>query len=417
MTRGGRSLLIGSILVIIGGRLLGLAELVAIGVCGPVLLIGAWVTRVLTPSLLTVERRVTPSQVSVGERIVVHLSVRNGGRRRSHAVGLVDPISRSADSSPAPRAVVAIDALRPGSVIDAAYAMDTPRRGLITVGPMHIAHSDPFGMLSWATPGPPPTQLIVLPHVDMVAPPGVGHGHDQTSILTPNPKPAIAGDEFATLREYVPGDELRKVHWATSARRDTLMVRRDDQTRQARCTIVVDTRHAIHSEDSLDEAVSAAASIAAAATRRGNELRVVTTGGLDSLAGTGGAHLDQVLRELAMVQLDRVGSLASAFSGSSGLGADGTLVIVTSARADLGKLRSARAAQQGTVTVVCGSDTPGSDDDSDALFTDAPHSTGVRWNGRGHVTIPVSPTRGFAACWKDVMGAPMAPTQRSGIRG
>lgn len=417
MTRGGRSLLIGSILVIIAGRLLGLTELVAVGVCGPVLLIVAWLVRVLSPTLLTVDRRVTPTQVSVGERIVVHLAVRNIGRRRSHAVRLVDPISRSSDSSPAPRAVVAIDALRPGSTIDATYAMDTPRRGLIAVGPMHVSHSDPFGLLTWATPGPPSTQLIVLPRVDMVAPPGVGQGHDQSSFLIRNPKPAIAGDEFATLREYVPGDELRKVHWATSARRDTLMVRRDDQTRQARCTIVVDTRRAIHSEDSLDEAVSAAASIAAAATRRGNELRIVTTGGLDSLAGTGTAHLDQVLRELAMVQLDRVGSLASAFSGGSGLGADGTLVIVTSALADVGMLRSTRAAQQGTVTVVCGLDTPVSGDDSDALFTDSPHTSGIRWNGRGHVTIPVNPTRGFAACWQDVMGTPVASTNRSGIRG
>ncbi len=82
------------------------------------------------------------------------------------------------------------------------------------------------------------------------------------------------------------GDDLRRVHWPSTARRDELTVRQDERHQQGRTTVLLDVRRAVHTDVSFERAVSAAASLLVAATVRGDEVRLVATDGTDS--GYGG---------------------------------------------------------------------------------------------------------------------------------
>jgi uncharacterized protein (DUF58 family) len=90
------------------------------------------------------------------------------------------------------------------------------------------------------------------------------------------------GDEFHSLRPYVIGDDLRRVHWPSTARRDELTVRQDERHQQGRTTVLLDVRRAVHTDESFERAVSAAASLLVAAVRRGDEVRLVATDRTDS---------------------------------------------------------------------------------------------------------------------------------------
>jgi uncharacterized protein (DUF58 family) len=109
---------------------------------------------------------------------------------------------------------------------------------------------------------------------------GFGDGHARSL--------AAAGDEDVVPREYRHGDDVRRVHWRSTARRGELMVRREEQARQNVATVLLDTRAAAHRgtgpSSSFEWSVSAAASICAHLTRRGWTTRLVAADG-DLLAG------------------------------------------------------------------------------------------------------------------------------------
>ena len=211
-------------------------------------------------------------------------------------------------------------------------------------------------------------------------------------------KPSIvttcsAPGNFASLRSYVPGDDLRKVHWPTSARRGTLMVRKNVEARQPRCTLVLDVRAEVHRGDSLERAISAAASILAAAVRNGDEARLVTTSGFDSLSGAGEGHLSLLLQELALIAPGLGGSLATTVAA---LGAEqDALVVVTTAAGELDdEAPAGRHRRRPTLTVVFA---------DEALVGD--HGG----NGARRVIVPASGS--FAERWSEMIGPP-PPTGR-----
>lgn len=415
MTRAGRTLLIASLAVVIVSRLLGLDEVVIIGLCGLGLLAITALWMRVTRVEVDVTRRVSPSQVSAGDSVSVNLTILNSAHRRSPVLTLVDPVARYGDARNMSRAEVPVGPMRPDTRISAAYALDAEQRGMITVGPMRVTRVDPFGLLVHQSPGPADTQLIVLPRIDHVAAPGSGRGDDLVGVTARHRLPSATGEEFATLREYVPGDDLRKVHWATSARRDTLMVRRDDRPFQARCTVVLDVRAAVHDDVSFEVAVSAAASVIAAATARGDETRLVTTSGTDSLVDSGKNHLDVVLRDLAMVTTSPAGSFEATLGAVRQATNGGIIVAVTTTAATLPTLSTTRNRGQSSVSVLCpiGASEPPADE---AITDDStPHPTSS-WNGRGHLIVTVDPQRGFAASWTALIGRPTPNPRRVSTR-
>src|SRR5207249_7697881 len=160
--------------------------------------------------------------------------------------------------------------LEPDVVNRAAYRLPTEHRGIIEIGPLEVIVGDPFALAASSTEAAPRAALTVYPKVDdIVAVPHTGGddphaGADHPSAL------GRSGEDFYALRPYVVGDDLRRVHWPSTARRDELTVRQDELPWQGRVTGLLDVRRTAHTPASLELAGSAAgSSITAWCKRRG----------------------------------------------------------------------------------------------------------------------------------------------------
>jgi uncharacterized protein (DUF58 family) len=295
-----------AVALVAAGRLFGIVELYLLGAGAAGLVIGGAVTVWRTRLRLDIERSLHPPRVHAGSPSRVQLTITNRGKRRSPLLTLIDPVGDGRSAS------VVVAPLRPGESVHASYRLPTEQRGIVPVGPLAVRVTDPFGLAALASPAAPLVELTIWPAIDEVAP--LPHttdddphgGSDHPNAL------ASAGDDFFALRPYVVGDDLRHVHWKSTARRDELIVRDDEMPWQGRATIVLDTRAAAHSARSFERAVSAAASLVVASSRRRFLVRLLTTSGRDSGLGAGQAHLDLLLELLATVQLEQHGSLDAA---------------------------------------------------------------------------------------------------------
>jgi uncharacterized protein (DUF58 family) len=106
------------------------------------------------------------------------------------------------------------------------------------------------------------------------------------------------GLDFFGLREYEVGDDLRRVHWRSTARTGELMLRQDEMPWESRSTILLDTRPSTHSGESFERAVEVAASLATAMCRGRRQVRFLTTGGVD-IRSSGGDRYAQIMEYLA----------------------------------------------------------------------------------------------------------------------
>lgn len=103
------------------------------------------------------------------------------------------------------------------------------RRGLFTLGPTSLLTSDPFGIFSVSIHYPAAMPFMVLPPI--VALPAIQVASDgRAGEGRPRPNAPDRTVSASSVREYVPGDSMRWVHWPTSARHSTLFVRLFDGT-------------------------------------------------------------------------------------------------------------------------------------------------------------------------------------------
>lgn len=321
-TRQGWLVALGAAALVALGRFLGLTELFAVGAAAVLLLTvcAAWVT--WRDVDVVVARSVRPSRVHVGNPSTVEVELRNRSRRATPVLRLRDPVTGTAGAD----LLLAPIPLAKTSTV--AFRLPTTRRGLLTVGPMTVEIADPFGLASARTPAAPAVQITVLPRVDDIPPlprtvgPDPDGGAETGSL-------GRMGEDFAALRPYVVGDDLRRVHWPSSARADDdLLVRQDDVPWQGRVSVVLDLRKSVHDVDTIERAVSAAASVLRAHLRRGDHVRLLTTTGVDSGFGVGASHLDGLLEYLAIADRSARGSLPVALDAAD-RGTGGALVVVT----------------------------------------------------------------------------------------
>jgi uncharacterized protein (DUF58 family) len=108
------------------------------------------------------------------------------------------------------------------------------------------------------------------------------------------------GGEFLNLRDYEPGDDLRRVHWRSTARRGRMMVRQNEARRRTPVLVLLDVRPASHDRASFERAVEACASVVTACDRVGRPSTVMLSTGV-VVGATGQRHLANVMDELAVV--------------------------------------------------------------------------------------------------------------------
>jgi len=339
----------GAIAAVLAGRLLGITELFGLAAAAVVLVAASLVYVRSTRFSLEAIRDLRPPRVHAGSSSRVELSVKNTSTRRSPVLSARDPFDggrRWARFLLAP--------LAPGEVARAAYRLPTDQRGVFDLGPLELQLGDPFGLATTSFTAAPATKLTVYPRVDGIEPLPLAQGNDPYSGADQASSLSWSGEDFYALREYQTGDDLRRVHWPSTAKRDDLMIRQDEMPWQGRATVVLDVRRDVHTAESLEVAVSAAASILSACWRRNSLVRLLTTDGFDSGFAEGHAHREAVLERLAGTRLDRRTHLAPVLAALRKEGNGGALAVLTTAGApmtDLDTVARLRS-RYGSVTLV-----------------------------------------------------------------
>ena len=294
---------------------------------------------------ITVRRSVWPLEVTRFEPCTAILRV----RRTS---GLL-PMGLEAVERVAGQPIeVRIPHLVPGRTTEVSYPVPTQRRGVLTIGPVEVRRRGPLGLAQSTAELAGTAEVRVLPRVLPVRgmPSGVRRGHQGTDERVP-----YGGTDLVGMRDYVAGDDLRRVHWATSARTGVLMVREDADPSRAHLTVLLDDREQSYPDDGMEDAVEVAASLAVAAAERAHGVRLLTVCDQVDIAiaelasGAADAPAHEVVSGLAEI-VAQPGPRSPGRLPSSGLD---IVVVVTGAAADLGALLAeAGRASLGVVAVV-----------------------------------------------------------------
>lgn len=211
---------------------------------------------------------------------------------------LVRVSARSASLIPVPSPLIAVPTGQTSHLVrlrtlrrkplEEQIALSALRRGVVQVGPVTARRTDPLSLLQWRERWSGAAEMLVLPRMVDVESLGLDAIRDQEG--TPSDEISMSDLAFHALREYVPGDDLRHVHWRSSAKAATLQVRQYQDTRRSHLTVVIDDSSGSYADpEDFETAVSAAASIAARAHRDGVDLSMlcgehaVTGRGLDGV--------------------------------------------------------------------------------------------------------------------------------------
>lgn len=243
----------------------------------------AMVTR--TRYRLTCTRRLDPVRVSAGSSARVVLRLQNVSRLPTGVLLAEDTVPYMLGGRPR----FVLDRVPPDRSVDVDYTVRSELRGRYRIGPLTVRLADPFGLCELTRSFTSTDTLVVTPQVLTL--PVVRLGGEWAGAGESRARSvATAGEDDAATREYRQGDDLRRIHWRSTARRGELMVRREEQPWQSRAAVLLDCRGGIHHGDgpasSLEWAVSAAASIGLHLSNTGFTLRVVTDTSEELIADT-----------------------------------------------------------------------------------------------------------------------------------
>ncbi|WP_227497247.1 DUF58 domain-containing protein [Planctomonas psychrotolerans] len=258
-------------LVVVGftvGYGLGWLELVAVAWVGVVLVVAA-VLSLLARNSFEIGVFLPSTRVVVGERAPAQLTVHNPTARRLVGVTVEVPVGGGL-------AEFAVPSLRPGSSFEDVFVVPTTRRGVIRIGPVRTVRGDPVGLLRREITGGDPIDLYVHPRTIPVPSTSTGFVRD----LEGNPTRDLANSDvsFHALREYLPGDERRHIHWRSTAKTGVHMVRQFEETRRSHLMIALSLASSDYStEEEFELAVSVAASLGVRAIRDARNVSVVAS--------------------------------------------------------------------------------------------------------------------------------------------
>jgi uncharacterized protein (DUF58 family) len=197
-----------------------------------------------------------------------------------------------------------------GATVAHRYSLLCRRRGVYTVGPLVAVTSDPLGLTERETMLAPEFELLVHPRVEYVADRPLTRRYEDPPIRPPQSKPWPSGLEFYGMREYAPGDDLRRIVWRASARTGKLMVREAEEGITDSIMLLLDTDRGSHSWDgdhseSFETAVRAAASLGVRHLRDGYQVRNESNAGSLTRALRGAGTSLELLDAYARVDLAR----------------------------------------------------------------------------------------------------------------
>ncbi|MFT3877266.1 MAG: DUF58 domain-containing protein [Propioniciclava sp.] len=273
-----------------------------------------------------VSRTITPGVVAARETATVTLTATAARPSASGTATIEDdpgpalgtPHRMQADASGRGRSTVSEYLLRPR------------RRGRYTLDGCRVRFTDVFGFWVWTVRVEHATVLTVTPPV-VALPPLRTHSYGMTG-ETPIPHTAMAGPDDAMVREYRPRDDVRRIHWPSTARLGTLMVRREEAAWDPTAWVLLDTRADAYPADAAGRAgfetlVSAAASIGLRLLEDGCTVTLVGAGGLrQQVAADAPDARESLMEPLIEVGLTDLTDLSEATVNVAQAGGDQLLV-------------------------------------------------------------------------------------------
>ncbi|MEO6201572.1 MAG: DUF58 domain-containing protein [Cryobacterium sp.] len=320
------------ILSLVMGYALGLTELVAVGWAGLVL-IGAASAYLIGRTAYVIGLTMPVDRVVVGDRVPGQVLVRNPTRRRLPGVTVEVPVGGGL-------AEFAMPSLAQNSSFEDVFIVPTKRRGVIPIGPVRTVRADPIGLVRKERVWAERIELFVHPRTISIPSMSMGFIRD----LEGNPTRDLTSSDvsFHALREYVRGDERRNIHWKSTAKTGTPMVRQFEETRRSHLMVALSVADGDYATDEeFEMAVSVAGSLGVRAIRDGRTVSVVAS----EPAGASARRRTPTLRTLSTLTRTRL--------------LDGLSTVETSARAlTLTQLAGAAAESMTGISVafvLCGS--------------------------------------------------------------
>ncbi|MFJ4919261.1 DUF58 domain-containing protein [Streptomyces sp. NPDC088725] len=278
LTTRGRSFFAAGVAAAACAYVLGQPDLLRVGLLLAALPLVCVAVLYRTRYRVAATRRLAPSQVPAGSEARVRLRLDNVSRLPTGLLMVQDHVPYVL--GPRPRFV--LDRVEPGGRREVSYRVRSDLRGRYPLGPLQLRLSDPFGMCELTRAFTAFDTLTVVPRTEPLPPVRLagdssGHGDGRQR------SQALAGEDDTIPRGYRHGDDLRRVHWRSTARHGELMVRREEQPRRARCTVLLDTRRAAYQGagpgSAFEWAVSGAASALLHMLQQGFAVRLLTDAG------------------------------------------------------------------------------------------------------------------------------------------
>jgi uncharacterized protein (DUF58 family) len=317
-TTRGTSFLAAGAAATLAGLFLGERDLISVGILLLVLPLFSALAAGRARYRLSCVRSLGPARVAAGQTTQVRLHLENVSRLPTGLLLAEDTVPYALGTRPR----YVLNGIERGGSRELSYPLRSDVRGKFEIGPLEIRIADSFGLVELGRSFSSCTTLVVTPKV--VALPravltgswvGDGEGRARTA--------AAAGEDDVVPRAYRDGDELRRVHWRSTARYGELMVRREEQQWRNRVLLLLDTRRGAHTgsgpASSFEFAVSAVASIGMHLAHEGLDGQLITDTGVITATGV---FEDVLLNSLAVIKPSRGRDLSAGLAtlrGSSGL--------------------------------------------------------------------------------------------------
>lgn len=318
-SRGWQALVIG-LLVLFGARLIGTTQLHQLAYALLALLIAALALGYFAARGLKFSRGLPASRFSAGTPSRIDLLISNSSSLNSSRIEVVDrlPEPRGFESPP----------LGKGRGAAVEVPVTFPRRGLYELGPAEVRAVEPFGLLRFSRGFLENTEVVVYPEIHTLSRFPIQGGAVEAGARGVR---GHRGDEFAGLREYRRGDDMRHIHWKSVARTGELHVKEFTLQAPLRYTVALDLRRRglKVSEDEIEDAVSAASSVLAHLKKEGLPSRLLCTDreSAPTEFGSDEESYWRAMRILATVKADGNVDLGESLSEERGSLGEGVVLV------------------------------------------------------------------------------------------
>jgi len=282
--------------------------------------VGALALVRLRQARLEVNRRLGSATVHDGDTTTVTLLIENQSRRAVGNISIEDDVNQLGVAS------FEVARLRKGESTTASYRVTCRPRGVYRVGPTMVSASDPLGLAETRMPAGPVDRIVVYPALEELSGFPIVRGQDPAMQASRPEHSRRGGEDFYTLREYQRGDDLRRVHWPSSAKTDELMIRQLETPWQSRALVLLDVRDVSYeSRDAFEKAVSGAATIVTHLVSSGFDADL-WAGDADPIDAS---RYGSAMERLALVQPTAGIDIQAVASRIRQKGGGGALVIIT----------------------------------------------------------------------------------------